>query len=162
MCTGDRITNMYEDRTGGTFIAFNAGAHYAHIDAAHVYWEPDRPWVAGSWGYVGGDAWRTHHRVFGTDEDPLYQSARIAPERYQFDVPDGTYEVTLGFNTAEERHFSVSVNGHIVPDIALTSVHTATNRSVHVEARAGSGIRIEFTSAAGKPSVAAVTVRRLP
>lgn len=158
----DRITIMYEDRTGGTFIAVNAGAHYAHIDAAHVYWEPDRPWVAGSWGYVGGDAWRTHHRVFGTDEDPLYQSARIAPERYQFDVPDGTYEVTLGFNTAEERHFSVSVNGHIVPDIALTSVHTATNRSVHVEARAGSGIRIEFTSAAGKPSVAAVTVRRLP
>jgi beta-galactosidase len=157
----DRITIMYEDRTGGTFIAVNAGADYAHIDAAHVYWEPDREYAPGSWGHVGGKAWRTHHRVFGTDEDPLYQAARIAPAHYQFDVPDGAYEVTLGFNSAEPRRFSASVNGTTIPDLAVPAPYTASSRSIRTEARSGAGIRIVFTPSPDDPPVAAIMVRRL-
>ena len=77
-------------------------------------------------------------------------------------MPDGVYEVTLAFNSAEQALFSASVNGCIVPDVALTDPFTATSRSVHAEAVAGAGIRIEFTPTVGEPSVAAIMVRRLP
>lgn len=157
----DRITIMYEDRTDGAMIAVNAGADYAHLDESHVYWEPDRAYVPGSWGYVGGKSWRTHHRIFGTDEDPLYQSARIGMERYQFDVADGVYEVTLGLSSAEPRTFAATVNGRLIPDINLHEPYSPATRSIEVEARAGTGIRIDFLPSKDEPSVASIMVRRI-
>jgi beta-galactosidase len=166
----DAVKIAYSDRTTGTFFAVNAGAHYAHIDQAHVYWEPDRPYQTGSWGYAGGNGSRTHHRIFATNEDPLYQASREGVDRYQFDVPDGTYEVTLGFAEgkrdarAGERIFSVRVNGQdVVRDLDLAAeygAYTAVRRSVPVEASGGNGIRIEFTAKAGQPTIAAIMIRR--
>jgi beta-galactosidase len=157
----DRITIMYSDRSDGTFIAVNAGADYAHIDEAHVYWEPDRAYVPGSWGHIDGKPWRTHHRIFGTAEDPLFQAALVGMSRYQFDLPDGSYEVSLGFNSDEPRVFSVSVNDRVIPDVALTDSFTAVTRSILAEARGGAGLRIGFTPTTGIPSVAAIMVRRI-
>ncbi|HUP49777.1 MAG TPA: glycoside hydrolase family 2 TIM barrel-domain containing protein [Thermoanaerobaculia bacterium] len=151
----DRITIVYSDRTGGSFHAVNAGAHYAHLDEAHVYWEPDREYVPGSWGHVGGKAARTHHRIFATKEDPLFQASREGMEHYQCDVPDGTYEVTLGFAATAARAFSVHTNG-LNTAVALTP-HTAMTRTLLVEARDGAGIRIEFT---GEASIAAIMIRQ--
>ena len=157
----DRITIMYSDRTDGTLIAVNAGADYAHLDEAHVYWEPDRAYVPGSWGYIDGKPWRTHHRIFGTAEDPLFQAARIGMSRYQFDLPDGSYELTLGFNSDEPRIFSVSVNDRVIPEVTLTNSFTAVTRTLQAEARGGAGLRIGFTPSTGIPSVAAIMVRRI-
>jgi beta-galactosidase len=86
----DTTTILYDHRAAGTIFAVNAGGDYDYIDASHVYWEAD-------WGYAGGEEKRTYHRIFGTNEDPLYQASREGMDRYQFDVPDGTYEVRLGF-----------------------------------------------------------------
>jgi beta-galactosidase len=157
----DRITIIYEDRTDGSMIAVNAGGEYAYLDESHVYWEPDRAYVPGSWGHVGGRSWRTHHRIFGTREDPLYQAARIGMERYQFDVADGVYEVTLGLSSAEPRAFSVAVNDRLIPDINLNEPYTPTTRSTEVEARGSAGIRIDFIASKDEPAVASIMVRRV-
>jgi beta-galactosidase len=104
----------------------NAGGTYSYTDEAKVYWEADRPYERGSWGYIGGESARTHHRIFATGEDALFQSSREGMERYQFDVPDGQYRVTLGFaegtrnTSAGTRVFDVSVNGQkLLEDVDL-------------------------------------------
>lgn len=167
----DRVTILYTDRTGGTSFAVNAGADYAHADDAHVYWEPDRQYAAGSWGYVGGKPRRTHRTILSTTDDPLFQATREGMERYQFDVPDGMYEVTLGFAESRadlrpgERVFSVRVNGRdAVRDLDLAAQHgafTAVTHTLPVEAADGSGIRIDFIAGAGEPSIASIMIRRL-
>jgi beta-galactosidase len=160
----DRVTIFYSDRMAGGFFAINAGAHYGHIDEAHVYWEPDREYGAGSWGYIGGKATRTHHRIYGTDEDPLYQASREGMERYQFDVPDGTYEVTLGFAEPkrEKRVFSVTVNGQrVIRDLDLLADHgqyAVVRRTVMTDADRGRGIRVEFSDGA---TISAIMIRRV-
>jgi beta-galactosidase len=166
----DEVTVLFQDRTGGTFFAVNAGADYTHLDTGHVYWEADRPYQPGSWGYVGGEGSRTHHRIFATNEDPLFQASREGMERYQFDVPDGTYEVTLGFAEGNrdarpgERVFSVRVNGgeifRNVDLVAEFGAYTSVTRSIAIEATNGKGITIEFAATAGKASIAAIMVRR--
>jgi beta-galactosidase len=159
----DTTMILYDDRAGGTFVAVNAGGGYAYFDASHVYWEADR-------GYAGGEEKRTYHRIFGTNEDPLYQSSREGMDRYQFDVPDGIYEVRLRFAEGNadakrgDRVFSVRVNGReVIHDLDLFAEYgtfTAVSRSFCVEATNGTGIAIEFTASAGKASVAAIMVRR--
>jgi len=126
----DATTITFEERT---FFAVNAGGEYDYIDHAHVYWEADHPYQPGSWGYVGGEAKLTHRAILGTDEDALYQASREGMERYQFDVPDGTYEVTLGF----------------------TEGGYAVRRSFVIEATNGKGITIT-----GQQSIAAIMLRR--
>ncbi|HEX6179212.1 MAG TPA: glycoside hydrolase family 2 TIM barrel-domain containing protein, partial [Thermoanaerobaculia bacterium] len=166
----DRVTIFYTDRTGGTSFAVNAGADYAHVDEAHVYWEPDRAYAAGSWGFVGGTPRRSHHRMFGSNEDPLFQASREGMEAYRFDVPDGSYEVTLGFAenrddvAAGQRVFSVSVNGaEAVRDLDLVAQHgryVAVTKTLPIETD-GDGIRIQFTASAGQPSIASIMIRKL-
>lgn len=168
--TEDRIRIEYSDRTGGDFFAVNAGAHYSYTDEAGTVWEADRPYVSGSWGYVGGESSRTHHRIFDSVGDPLYQASREGMERYRFDVPDGTWRVTLGFaegrreTAARERVFSVHVNGQeVFTDLDLASrfgAYTAVDRSVLVDAVEGDGIRIEFVPKKGKASIASIMVQR--
>ncbi len=126
----DATTILFDDRT---FVAVNAGGEYDYIDRSHVYWVADRAYQPGSWGYVSGEAKLTHRAVLGTDDDALYQASRDGMPRYQFDVPDGTYEVTLGYT---EGGFAV-------------------RRSFVTEAANGKGITI-----AGQASIAAIMVRR--
>ena len=125
----DATTIIFEDRT---FFAVNAGGEYDYIDRSHVYWQADRAYQPGSWGYVGGEAKLTHGAILGTDDDALYQASREGMPRYQFDVQDGAYEVTLGY----------------------TEGGYAVQRSFVVEAKNGKGITI-----AGAPSIAAIMVR---
>jgi beta-galactosidase len=127
----DATTILFEDQT---FFAVNAGGEYDYIDRSHVYWQADRAYQPGSWGYVGGQARLTHQAIIGTEDDALYQASREGAERYQFDVPDGTYEVILRY---AEGGFAV-------------------RRSFVVEATNGKGITI-----AGQMSVAAIMVRRM-
>ncbi len=144
----------------GIVSAINAGADYSYTDAAGVVWETDR-------GYVGGEKKGTHHRIFSTMDDALFQASREGMDAYRFDVPDGSYEVTLGFGewTTEQRVFSVKVNGIVVfADLDLAAdfgVFTAATRTIRVEVHDGEGIRIDFKPKIGKPAIAAIQIRRL-
>lgn len=70
-------------------------------------WVPEKPYQAGSWGYVGGDVYKmkdsgrlpygSDKNIVGTDNDPMYETQRYGIEQFKLDVPDGSYEVTLHF-----------------------------------------------------------------
>src|SRR4029079_10425648 len=47
----------------------------AYFDSTHIAWEPGRPWQAGSYGTIGGTAVTSHHRIFGTPDDALFQTS---------------------------------------------------------------------------------------
>ncbi|MEP6674930.1 MAG: glycoside hydrolase family 2 TIM barrel-domain containing protein [Ferruginibacter sp.] len=70
-------------------------------------WMPDKVYREGSWGHVGGKAFRlpnsnrtpygTDKNISGTDDDPVYQTQQVGIEKYRLDVPPGNYELVLHF-----------------------------------------------------------------
>lgn len=69
-------------------------------------WLPDQPYKTGSWGWIGGEAYKgTNNRIlYGsdknilqTDNDPVYQTQQVGIKQFKFDVPDGEYELVLHF-----------------------------------------------------------------
>ncbi len=164
-------TSFFEDATSEeTVMAVNAGAHYSFVDETGTVWEADRAYEPGSWGYLGGAARRTHHRILSTPDDPLYQAARDSVQAYRFDVPDGAYEVVLGFVEREhggagQRVFSAYVNGQpVVEGLDLAGQHgrfRALTRKARVHAGGGGGLVIRFEAEAGAPTISSLLVRRL-
>ncbi len=88
------------------------GAQYT--DHLGQVWEADRQYAPGGYGYSGGAAFNTDQDIANTDDDPLYQTERAGGE-YRFDVPNGTYEVTLLFTEFVQHLFE----GHRVFDVLL-------------------------------------------
>lgn len=70
-------------------------------------WLPEKPYEAGSWGYVGGEVYTMKDKgrmsygsdkdILGTDDDPMYETQRVGIDQFKLDVADGVYEVTLHF-----------------------------------------------------------------
>jgi beta-galactosidase len=70
-----------------------------------ICWVPEKEYAPGSWGYVGGEAYRPKSgdstlpaaeiSILGTDSDPMYQTQRRGLETFRADVPDGKYAVYL-------------------------------------------------------------------
>lgn len=95
-------------------IRVNAGGP-AYRDSQGFTWAADRPYSAGSWGYIGGTPFSTTHEIKGTDDPQLYQTSRSGLTAYRFDVPDGSYRVELHFaeiysqSCPTSRLFDVSV-----------------------------------------------------
>jgi hypothetical protein len=98
----------------------DCGAAADYLDGTGQLWLADRAYTAGGWGYVGySDTWSTSQDV--VVDTPglmrLYQTVRFGDAfGYQFDVPNGEYEVELHFaevfHTAEgQRVFDVILEG---------------------------------------------------
>lgn len=75
-------------------------------ETEHQIWMPDQPYKKGSWGYIGGEAFKgTNNRmsygsdknILETDHDPVYQTQQVSIKQFRFDVPDGEYELTFHF-----------------------------------------------------------------
>ncbi len=173
----DAVTIDYLDRTGlfstkrsgVREIAVNAGGHSHVTGEGGTLWEPDRAYAAGSWGHTGGRTVRTHHRIFGTSDDPLWQATRAGATLYRFDLPDGEYALHLGFveiehDEAGRRIFDVLVNGR--PAIAGLDLaaeagrYAAVQRTLRVRAAAGSGVVIRFVPRVGEATISSIALRR--
>ncbi|WP_455666471.1 glycoside hydrolase family 2 TIM barrel-domain containing protein [Phocaeicola sp.] len=122
-------------------LAVNVGSDcFFTSDESQLTWIPDRPYVEGSWGYIGGKEQSTQTEIHQTADGPLYQTMREELESYRFDVPQGMYEVELLFadiyrpatsaayllgkeNQASAgigNHFDICMNGELVEtDFAL-------------------------------------------
>jgi len=102
-------------------ILVNAGGQ-AYTDGAGNTWSADRAYGSGGWGHetsygtgqIDGD-------IAGTDDDPLYRSYQLFTgwSGYTFDVPNGTYQVTLKMvedwaTGAGQRRFDVRIEGTTV------------------------------------------------
>lgn len=74
-------------------------------------WIPEKEYQKGSWGYIGGTAYRqspngnftigSQSNISGTTNDPIFQTQRIGIEAFKADVPNGNYSVYLYFAELE-------------------------------------------------------------
>jgi Di-glucose binding within endoplasmic reticulum. len=174
-------------------IGINAGSNCFYTDPySHFTYEPDQPYTReGSWGYVdSADSSRTKSTTLdskstieGTDQGPLYQTMREGAQAYQFDVPDGDYEITLMFaaplsredaivnnvqgiigKTFSQRIFNVYINGLLqLSKVDLAANYgslTAVEKTFNVKASNGKGVRVEFSPVKGVSIISGLKIRR--
>lgn len=83
------------------------GAQRIYIDEKlHELWIPSQAYREGSWGYIGGKAYKASNNripygsdkdIKGSENDPVYQSQITGIKQFRFDVQDGEYELLLHF-----------------------------------------------------------------
>ncbi len=141
----------------GSSIATNYGAAYSYTDATGIVYEA-----------AIETSTRTHHRIYGTDDDPLFQAYAEGIEGANAEVPDGSYDVTLSFMEPHDvqpgdRVFDVTINGQTaieVLDLAATAGRwTALTRKIRVDVTGGR-LDIGFVPRAGKPILSSLLIVR--
>lgn len=175
----------------GFELAINVGSNcYFTDDQSGFTWVADKEYTPGSWGYVGGAIQRSFPERIGiqveiknTRNIPLYQTARKGIKAYKFDVPDGDYEITIGFaepganntfiindlgfnpnNTKDNSVFSVSINGaEKITALDLLNTYgavTAVDKTFMISAEKGIGITVDFTAVKGETLLSVIKIRR--
>jgi len=178
-------------------ININCGGEYYYTDNENQLWLPDKEYKAGSYGFVGGEkysfsSWNGTHpatdrNVLGTDEDRLYQSLREGMTAYQFDLPNGVYEISLGFaellnetelakadtltgkiiinNKSNQRIFNVEINDtKIIENLDLSAEYgslRAINRRYEINCTGNNGIKISFIPIKGNSIINNIRIRRV-
>ena len=173
----DRVEIEYQDRqpffadAGSRVreIAVNAGGHYDVVDETGRVWEAGRDYEPGSWGRMGGKPVLTHHRIFDTDLDPLWQDTWEGADHWRFDVPDGDYMLELGFvevehGKPEARVFDVVVNGetkrHGLDLAASPGRYVPLRVVIPVTVAGGDGIVIEMPARARDNTLSTIRLQR--
>jgi beta-galactosidase len=110
-------------------------------------WMPGQAYRPGSWGYVGGSAYKgTNNRIsygsdkniLGTDNDPVYQTQEVGIKQFKLDVPDGVYDLTLHFaeliggETKEALAYNLD-NNHQKEAVAKRVFQVAINGNVFLQ-----------------------------
>jgi beta-galactosidase len=180
-------------------IAVNVGAHWTFRDpSTNELWMADRAYTSGLWGYEGGEPLiRTGGRqvktglsndIFGTDNDPLFQTFVEGIESYRFDVQQGLYEVKVcliepnrrtqeeeliynlgsdGETEIEEgsRVFSMEINGvRVLNNLNLAKQYGPLQAVVYrfrIFAKDQEGIRVKFIPEEGEPVLSGISVTPL-
>lgn len=85
-------------------MLMGSNRNFEDKDAA-LAWLPEKEYKPGSWGYIGGEAYRAKTKrgsqpasnldIYGTDQDPIYQTQRRNLTGFKADLPDGNYTVYL-------------------------------------------------------------------
>ncbi len=97
----------------------NAGGN-PYLDHDGGRWTGDQPYASGSFGWIGGTNFDSANYIANTVEPRLYQTERYGTNfTYQFDAPNGTYEITLldadtYDTTPRARLFNVYIGGQLV------------------------------------------------
>ncbi|HKJ90281.1 MAG TPA: DUF4982 domain-containing protein [Oceanipulchritudo sp.] len=180
-------------------IAVNVGAHWTFQDpSTKELWMADRTYTPGLWGYEGGEPLiRTGGRqdktglsndIFGTDNDPLFQTFVEGIESYRFDISQGLYEVKVcliepnrrtqeeeliynlgsdGETAVEEgsRVFSMEINGvRVLNSLNLAKQYgplQAVTFRFRVFAEHQEGIHVKFIPEEGEPVLSGIAVTPL-
>jgi beta-galactosidase len=167
----DEMALYYVDR-GGFFtdplspirsIAVHPGST-TYMDSSGMVWGPDDIFADGGRIVTG------HHRIVGTNEDPLYQTTREGVAGYRFPVPDGEYEVQLLMTEqvhdgSGERIVDIDVNDTpLATRLDLADQYgpfTAVERTARVSAVGGRGIEVRFLAHAGETTISGIRITRL-
>lgn len=161
-------------------IAINVGSYCYFIETHNVdyLWMPDQPYEKGSYGYVGGELLRTKTRrrnnigvdvsVKGTENDPIYQTQAIALDAYKFDVPKGTYELSLSMAELKSRGENVMdilVNDEKIWENINLKKKYGKNRGVTkrflISVDNEDGITVDFKAVKGKTRLSGIKLRRV-
>ncbi len=173
-------------------LAVNVGSNCYFIDPINnITWLPDQEYKKGSFGYEGGEIFRSSETRIGHQSEvnltrnvPLYQTLRYGLSDYKFDVADGEYEVELHFsdlesknqksiydlndkeeNTKEISEFNVSINAlKVLEDFSPALQYGALNAIVKtfvVTTKELKGLKISFEKEKGNTLLNAIKIRRL-
>lgn len=186
--------DLTDERFKEEEILISCGSNYHFTDNFGQVWLKDKEYEKGNFGYIGGERYERwpdgpggNDDIFGTEDDPLYQTQRINPESYKFDVEPGYYEVTLRFaenltvkdakkllynlgsdnvtDKAVERVFSVKINDKIVVDKLnlrkQISEMQAYDKKYRMQVEKDEGITISFESVKGDPIINGIKVRKM-
>jgi len=186
--------NLKNDKLKFKQIHINVGAHFDFTDTQGNVWLTDQEYTAGSWGYVGGKVFKsgwlvgTGKDIFGTDEDPLFQTQMDSIQAYKLDVPDGNYEITFCFaellsskemetllynlgsdaqnkQKLTNRIFSISANGKTVLDkLNIAQQNGEQRAAIHTvifTVTGGKGLELKFLPIQGNPILNGLKVRKI-
>jgi hypothetical protein len=124
-------------------------------------------------GYIGGSAAvRGSIGIEATNDPELFRTERYGVDKYQFPVPNGTYEVVLGFcetfsgvTAAGQRRFNVAVNNVVkngIDPYALAGGRNKAVLSTFTGVVVTNGLLvIDFTPVAQSPIVNSIQIKQL-
>ncbi len=170
--------NSFFDGADREILAINVGADFEYvneesagdIDNANkkkIIWLPDNNY---NWNFTGGIPVSTHHRIYKTKDEPIYQTALEGIESFHLKVPDGNYLVQLYFaeiQSAEpgERIFNVYINNiPVINNLDLSGIHQkyyAYEGNINTTAKNNDGILIRFEAVKGKSILNGIKVIRI-
>lgn len=188
---------LHDEATPFKAMNILLGANRYFIDEnKNELWIPDQPFEKGRWGHMGGKPfvienngrlpYGTDKNIWGTDNDPVYQTQQTGIKAYCFDVPAGKYELTLHFaelqggtvklppyNLADsgrdegnvKRVFDVAVNGiPLLRHFDMMKEYGPVKAIVKyttVTVTGNKGIAVEFTPEAGEPVLNAIQLKKI-
>ncbi|MFB9054210.1 glycoside hydrolase family 2 TIM barrel-domain containing protein [Formosa undariae] len=160
-------------------------------------WIPEQEYKKGSWGYIGGTPFRPKTKygslpssdldIIDSEDDPIYQTQRVAITSFKLDVPDGKYIVSLGWaelisdkeheklvynlgndkvsENVSDRVFSVLINGdYVEKHLNLTAEYgaeRAVSKKYEIMVSKGTGISIDFEKIKGSPVLNTIQLRKI-
>jgi beta-galactosidase len=153
-----------------TQLSVNVGSNTQYLDGSDHIWLEDRPYKAGSFGYIGGNPAVLNIKTVkkNTNDNPLFYSYQDDIREYRFDVPDGLYELELCFIESDklarqERVFSVAVNGDkLLNELDLTAdcgFGVALRKKFRIKVESGKGIHVSFEAKKGKTTLSGIKVK---
>ncbi len=155
------------DSASPCVVAGNFGGAYTVTDPAGLVYVADTNPLTG-----GSKRHRTHHRIIGTDLDPLFQAYRtVGPEDQRAPMPltAGDYSLTFGFMEPEHdapgrRVFSVLLDGTpVIADLDLAAEAGrwgAVERTVRFTVAEPRTVVLEFLPTSGVPVLSHLVLRR--
>ncbi len=161
-------------------IAINVGSYCYFIEEHNVdyLWMPDQTYKKGGFGFVGGDYLRFKSKrrnnigsnvsVKGTENDPIYQTQIIGINQYKFDVPKGTYELTLllaELKTRNENIMDIAINNKTIWSNFNLKKQYGADRGVAkrflISVDDDNGITIDFKAIKGKTRLSGIKLRKV-
>jgi beta-galactosidase len=137
---------------------------------------PDQAYQQGGFGHVGGDVLRHPRRktvgsevsVKGTENDPVYQTQLVGIEAFKWDVPQGTYELSLLFaelKTKGEHIMDIEVNGKTIWANLNVKQQYGSDRGVAkrflITVADTHGITVTFKAKKGKTRLSGIKLRKV-
>lgn len=151
------------------YLAVNCGSNYEFHDENGIIWLTDQKHKSGGWGYNGGTQRITHHTIYETNSDPLYQTANEGEFSYHFDLPKGDYAVSLLFcannsSNENERKFIILINNeHVTDEIDLikeVGKHKPLIKSFNVSVEE-KGLEIKSKIVSGTATISGILIRKV-
>ena len=173
-------------------LLINVGSHSDFIDEeTGEIWISDQQF-SGDFGYVGGETFQQSKTKFQgtaaniklTDKEPLYQTMREGLGSYNFEVPKGSYRISLLLtepnrsastksiynlgsdqqeSSEETRVFDILINGEIMEKELNLAAEYGILQAVELnyEVSTEKGLVIEFRSQSGKTILSGIRLEKL-
>lgn len=176
----------------GVELGVNVGSNCFYTSPeSHLTWLPDQPYQPGGWGYLPTADDKENNREISTQTEinlthdgPLFQTLRVNPVGYRFDVPSGEYELELLFadifmpkedlvyqlgqpvpTSSHRNEFQIYVNDVCLEEAFGPGLNTgyfnAVRKRFIVHAEKDGGLNLHFKAIKGKVFLNGIKLRQL-